>query len=90
MLTIPPPPSSIGGHLESEGIMKLPRFPRLSPASALALAALFFALGGGAAVAANHYLITSTKQIKPSVLKQLKGARGPAGPSATPAAALPG
>jgi hypothetical protein len=29
--------------------------------------------------AASHYLITSTKQIKPSVRKELKGARGPKG-----------
>jgi hypothetical protein len=38
-----------------------------------------FALGG-TAVAAKHYLITSTGQIKPSVLKQLKGNVGPRGP----------
>ncbi len=44
----------------------------------IALVALFFAFGGSA-VAAHHYLITSTKQIKPSVLKQLKGAKGPKG-----------
>jgi hypothetical protein len=46
----------------------------------IALIVLFVGMGGGA-VAANHYLITSTKQIKPSVLKQLKGAKGPAGQS---------
>ena len=45
---------------------------------AVALLALFFAMGSSA-VAAHHYLITSTKQIKPSVLKQLKGAKGPRG-----------
>jgi hypothetical protein len=48
--------------------------------------ALVFAMTGGA-YAANHYLITSTKQISPKVLKALKGANGkngapgPAGPA---------
>ena len=55
------------------------RVRRPSPAMTIAIAALFFALGGGAVAASNHYLITSTKQIKPSVLKQLKGAKGPRG-----------
>jgi len=40
--------------------------------------ALVFAMSGGA-LAAKHYLITSTKQISPKVLKKLKGNRGPAG-----------
>ena len=52
---------------------------RPSPAIVLAALALFLALGG-TAVAARHYLITSTRQIKPSVLHALYGARGPAGP----------
>ena len=55
---------------------------RASPVMIIALIALFVGMGSGA-VAARHYLITSTKQIKPSVLKQLKGARGPAGQSVT-------
>jgi hypothetical protein len=62
-----------------------------SPAAALAAVALFFALGG-TAIAAKHYLITSTKQIKPSVLKSLKGKAGktgPAGPAGAPGAAGP-
>jgi hypothetical protein len=55
----------------------------------VAVIALFFALGG-TAFAAHHFLITSTSQIKPSVLMQLKGnagaqgtpgASGPQGPS---------
>ncbi len=63
--------------------------PRLG--TVVALVALFVALGG-TAVAANHYLITSTSQIKPSVLKTLKGAQGApgasgkAGPSGAPGA----
>jgi hypothetical protein len=40
--------------------------------------ALIFAMTGGA-YAANRYLITSTKQIKPSVLKRLTGKSGAAG-----------
>jgi hypothetical protein len=40
--------------------------------------ALVFAMSGGA-YAARHYLITSTKQINPKVLKALAGKRGPAG-----------
>lgn len=44
----------------------------------LSLLALFIALGG-TAIAAKHYLITSTSQIKPSILKQLRGRTGPPG-----------
>jgi hypothetical protein len=40
--------------------------------------ALVFAMSGGA-YAAKKYLITSTKQISPKVLKQLQGKAGPAG-----------
>lgn len=41
--------------------------------------ALVFAMTGGA-YAAKRYLITSTKQISPKVLKQLQGKAGPMGP----------
>lgn len=62
---------------------------RLSYANVVVTLALVFAMSGGA-YAASKYLITSTKQIKPSVLAQLKGksgakgangAQGPAGPA---------
>jgi hypothetical protein len=61
----------------------------LSPTTVIATLALVFAMTGGA-YAAKKYLITSTSQIKPSVLAQLKGrpgangapgAQGPAGPA---------
>ena len=48
---------------------------QVSPATAIATLALVFAMSGGA-YAAGHYLITSTKQISPKVLKSLKGANG--------------
>jgi hypothetical protein len=53
----------------------------------VALIALFVALGG-TGIAARHYLITSTGQIKPSVLRVLRGRagpQGPQGPAGTPA-----
>jgi len=48
--------------------------------------ALLFAMSGGA-YAAGKYVITSTKQIKPSVIKQLKGQAGPKGPAGAAGAA---
>ncbi len=47
----------------------------------VAIVALVFAMSGGAFAA--KYLITSTKQIKPSVLKSLKGKEGPRGLAGT-------
>jgi hypothetical protein len=57
----------------------------LNYANVTATLALVFSMSGGA-LAANHYLINSTKQINPSILKKLTGkpgnagATGPAGP----------
>ena len=51
---------------------------RLSYANVTATLALVFAMSGGA-MAANHYLITSTKQINPKVLKKLTGKAGKTG-----------
>jgi hypothetical protein len=47
----------------------------VTPATVIATLALVFAMTGGA-YAAKRYLITSTKQISPKVLKALKGANG--------------
>jgi hypothetical protein len=66
------------------------RSSKLTYANVISTVALFLALAGGSAYAANHYLINNTKQIKPSVLKALKGKagaqgaqgiQGPVGPS---------
>jgi collagen triple helix repeat protein len=58
---------------------------RPSPSFVVSVLALFFALGG-TAMAAHHYLITSSSQIKPSVLKQLRGEGGASGPAGAPGA----
>jgi hypothetical protein len=58
---------------------------RLSYANVAATLALVFAMSGGA-VAANHYLINSTKQINPKVLKKLKGRTGAIGATGLPGA----
>ena len=52
---------------------------RLNYANVTATLALFFAISGGA-LAAKHYLINSTKQINPKVLKALEGTPGKEGP----------
>jgi Collagen triple helix repeat (20 copies) len=51
---------------------------RLTYANVVATLALVFAMSGGA-YAANKFLITSSRQISPKVLKALKGAPGKAG-----------
>jgi hypothetical protein len=51
---------------------------RFTYANVTVTLALVFAMSGGA-YAAKHYLIGSTKQISPNVLKALQGKRGPAG-----------
>jgi hypothetical protein len=58
---------------------------RLTFANVAMTLALVFAMSGGA-YAAKKYLITSTKQISPSVLKALAGKSGPAGPQGSPGA----
>jgi hypothetical protein len=70
--------------------MKIRR--HINYANIVATLALLFAMSGGA-LAANHYLLSSTKQISPKLLKKLKGktgktgATGPAGPSGAAGAA---
>jgi len=58
---------------------------RVSYANVAMTVALVFAMSGGA-YAAGKYLITSTKQIKPSVLAQLKGKSGARGAAGAPGA----
>jgi hypothetical protein len=55
------------------------RIAKAIRANLVAWLALFVAMGG-TSLAASHYVITSTKQIKPSVLKKLKARRGASGP----------
>ena len=52
---------------------------RAAHATVVAYVALFVTLAGGTAYATSHYLITSTKQLKPSVRRALRGTRGPRG-----------
>lgn len=55
---------------------------RLNYANVTATLALFFAMSGGA-LAARHYLISSTKQISPKVLAALRGRTGRTGATGT-------
>jgi hypothetical protein len=61
---------------------------QVSPATVIASLALVFAMTGGA-YAAGRYVITSTKQISPKVLKSLTGKAGPAGAAGANGAAGP-
>ncbi len=61
---------------------------RVNASTIVAIVALVFAMTGGA-YAAKKYLITSTKQISPSVLKSLQGKVGPAGANGAQGAAGP-
>lgn len=56
---------------------------RLNYANITATLALVFSMSGGA-LAASHYLINSTKQINPKVLKSLKGKDGTNGANGAP------
>ena len=60
------------------GVMRRWRSRGSSRWMTLALLALFVA-PGGTSLAASNYVITSTKQIRPSVLRALHGTRGPDG-----------
>ena len=51
---------------------------RITYANVAATLALVFSMTGGA-LAAHHYLINSTKQINPKVIKALRGKAGPQG-----------
>ena len=55
---------------------------RITYANVAATLALVFSMSGGA-LAANHYLINSTKQINPKVLKKLQGHNGRSGTKGT-------
>src|SRR3954454_8717132 len=59
------------------------QFRRLGPASIALVAGVTLATAG-TGYAAGRYVITSTKQISPKVLRQLHGAHGAAGTPGTP------
>jgi hypothetical protein len=65
---------------EKGGLMLSLLRRRLCYANVVATLALVFAMSGGA-LAAGHYLLTSTSQVSPKVLKALKGKPGQAGPA---------
>ncbi|HXD53437.1 MAG TPA: hypothetical protein VN618_01660 [Solirubrobacteraceae bacterium] len=60
----------------------------VSYANVVATLALVFAMSGSA-IAAKHYLLSSTRQISPSLLKKLRGRTGKPGPRGTTGAQGP-
>src|ERR1700690_3515641 len=64
------------------------RITRAVRQNVVALLALFVALTG-TSVAASRYIITSTRQIKPAVMRQLHGAKGATGPKGATGATGP-
>ena len=69
-------------------LTKLRKRLRLTPSTMIASLALVFAMTGGA-YAAGKYVITSTKQISPKVLKSLQGKAGAKGATGAAGAAGP-
>jgi hypothetical protein len=63
--------------------LRRPGRHRFTYANVVATLALVLAMSGGA-LAATHYIITSTHQISPKVLRKLKSARGRAGSKGAP------
>jgi hypothetical protein len=73
-----PEPHTSAAHTRRVPRMHIHIGRRLSYANVAATLALVFSMSGGA-LAATHYLISSTSQINPKVLKKLKGGSGKAG-----------
>ncbi len=73
---------------ESRSVDVPGRRRRLTYANVVSTVALVLAMSGGA-LAAHKYLLSSRKQIKPSLLTSLKGNQGPTGASGTRGATGP-
>jgi Collagen triple helix repeat (20 copies) len=68
----------MASHKQGSGESMLVRIVKAIRQNIVAWLALFVALTG-TSMAASHYIITSTHQIKPNVLRHLHGRRGPRG-----------